>query len=146
MLIAPKTRLLEGDAPQPFTKKQRTYKTAPLPEYTPDTDLKLSEGHSVVYVRAYSDTCIEVVDTFLLDYFLVKNNKAHWIFKSDKGVIADGSIHSVILTSRLSVKLVTPIVLLPNKGTLKTTFRFRLDPEYRIFSKPTFNALLRQGG
>lgn len=142
MLIAPRITAM-GDGyllPPPNSKRQTINRR--LPSFEKDSDIKLAEGHSVVYIKIHSDTEIEVINRFQLRHFSVARGAARWDFLSETGELTEGSFQSATLSPRLSTKLLLPIVLLQSKTGLRATFRFRLDPPYRVMSVPKFRELI----
>lgn len=143
MLIAPLIRMRGGVEPLPLPSSRPTLKAVKvIPDYEKDVDLKLAEGHAVVYLKTHPGNNLELVETFTLDKFEVKRGSAFWTFKSGSDHIIEGASQAVSLLPRLSAKLVTPIVLLPSKTGLKATYRFRIDPGYRIVTRSVFRGLI----
>lgn len=145
-LIAPLTKAMGDANGMPLVNLKINSIVNSLPEYTKEVDIKLAEGHSVVYVKVHSPNQIELIGKFELRHFSVERSAARWAFRADDGKYTEGSYSAVTLLSRLSVKLRIPIILLHSDTGLRTTFKFRIDPNYRIMSVPRYRDLIKTAG
>jgi hypothetical protein len=146
MLIAPHIRATGDEYLSPPKNPKIKTTLHDVPEFEGDQDIKLSEGHSIVYFRVLDERTVEVLGQYTLDRFSVNNNTAHWDFKSDKGAIAHGTFQSINLADRLSAKLVMPVVLLQSRSGFRTAFRFRTDRDCRVMAWNRFREMVADEG
>lgn len=150
MLIAPRIEALGIEVTMPFQLDKFRSFYEEEEEFAEDLthtaeegdyDIKLAELGHVVHYRKLQNREIKVLGHYQLSCFFVKNNKACWEFTSLNNDVFKGSFRSLFLSANLSVKLILPLVILHNKGKLRTTFRFRTDPDCCVVTTPVFKRL-----
>lgn len=144
MLIAPSIKAMADKYPIPVANP-KLYQIQNMPEHLAEIDIKLAENQSVVYVHLQDRHHVTVVDRFELKELSLQRGTAHWVFESSTGQQTEGSFNATTLIRRLSAKLVMPMVILQSRNGLRTTFRFRVGPEYRLLTAPRFKDLTTGG-
>ena len=112
-----------------------------------DFDLRLGEGSRIVHIKVHKireENLIQTIAHYTLEEFSVVRNSARFEFRNLNGAIIEGGSAAVYLEPNLCVKLVMPVVLLPSRHGLRTTFRFRTDPDCKVLTLNEYKRLFEE--
>lgn len=148
MLISPAERTVEDLSDFALRVADLIYTSTeqPIPAHTGHQEIKIGDGQTVVHFEVKTDNHIKVIDTYTLQSFVVRSGTAIYTFASGSGELFEGTAQTVKLNPALSVWLVNPIILLPSKYGLRSTFRFNFDSNTRLITQAKFKALIGQQG
>lgn len=147
MLITPAIRPVEDLSDFALQVADLIYTTPnnPIPVYSGTSEIKMGDGQTVVHFEVKTDNHIKVIDTYTLHSFVVRTGTATYTFMSGTGALFEGTAKTTQLNPSLSVWLVNPIILLPSKFGLRSTFRFQFEPHTRLMTQAKFKSLIGQG-